>query len=193
VPKIVDTWYIPSALATNPIMQGKTARTQISINARFIRKCQMPDSRLAIANHNKTMQQWWKIPVYRKARIAFVIRNPICIRCGRKATTPGHSHEDYHSFDTYLAAVVEDCAEPLCNACNLAEKKGLRPCPECVKEKKTKIRYIRSDQEYCYDHRPEEEKRQSEERKEVFKMLVKKSQKITNAKRRAIYQEMKKR
>jgi hypothetical protein len=151
----------------------------------------MPDLNAAIKNHQAEMALWWKIPEYRKARIAFVIRNPICARCGRKATTPGHSHEDYHSFDTYLAAVVEDRAEPLCNACNLSEKKGLRPCPECVKEKKSRIRYIRSDQEYCYDHRPEEEKRQSEERKEVFKMLVKKGKKVQNAKRRQIYQEMK--
>jgi hypothetical protein len=151
-----------------------------------------PDCNLAIFNHNKTMQQWWKHPVYIRERKLFVIRNPICIRCGRKSQTPGHSHDQYQrGFDYYLHQVVEDRCEPLCNACNLMERSGRRPCPECVKEKKPKIRYIRPEQEYCYDHRPAEEIRQSEERKEVFKMLVKKSQKITNAKRRAIYQEMK--
>jgi hypothetical protein len=36
-----------------------------------------------------------------------------------------------------------------------------------------------------------EEIRQSQKRKEVHKMLVKQSQKITNARKRAIYQEMK--
>jgi hypothetical protein len=151
----------------------------------------MPDLNTAINNHYAEMALWWKIPVYRKARLAFIIRNPICVRCGRKATTPGHSHEDYHSFDTYLAAVVTNKCDPLCSGCNLAEKKGLRPCPSCVKEKKPKIRYIRPEQEYCYDHRPAEEIRQSQERKEVFKMLVEKGKKVQNAKRRKIYQEIK--
>ena len=99
-------------------------------------------------------------------------------------------------------------ADPLCNACNLAERKGLRPCPVCVRvyhglrfeftignikdeDRNFKIRYIRPEQDHCYDHRPEAEKVKSRERKEVFKQLVKQSQKITNAKRRAIYQEMK--
>jgi len=145
---------------------------------------------IAIANHHKSMQQWWKIPEYIAARKAFVKRNPLCIRCGRPTTTPGHSAEDYISYIAYLEAVITDKCDPLCSGCNLMERKGKKPCPVCVKEKADRIRYIGQDKEYCYNHRPEEEKRQSELKKEVFKDLVKKSQKINNAKRRAIYQEI---
>jgi hypothetical protein len=146
---------------------------------------------LAIANHHKSMEQWWKIPEYKKARIAFVKRNPICIRCGRPTTTPGHSAEDYLSYETYLQAVTSDKCDPLCSGCNLMERKGKKPCPVCVMEKAERIRYIAQDKEYCYDHRPEEEKFQAKLRKEVFKDLIKKSQKENNAKRRRIYQELK--
>jgi len=148
----------------------------------------MPDLNLAIINHHKEMALWWKRPEYIRERKAFVIRNPVCIRCGRKATTPGHSQEDYHSFETYLSAVITDKCDPLCSGCNRAESKGKKPCPLCVKENPGgKPWYIGQEQEYCYLHRPAEEIRQSQERKEVFKMLVKQSQKITNAKRREIY------
>jgi len=81
-------------------------------------------------------------------------------------------------------------ADPVCNACNLMEKKGRKPCPICVEVKAEKIYYIGQESEYCYLHRPAEEIQRSEDRKEAFKQLVKQSQKITNAKRRAIYQEM---
>jgi hypothetical protein len=137
------------------------------------------------------MNTWWTKPEYIRERKAFIRRNPVCVRCGRSATTPGHSAADYSSYETYLWVVVNDMADPLCNACNLCERKGLRPCPACVREKKLKIRYIRPEQEYCYDHRPEAEKVKSRERKEVFKQLVKQSHSIQNAKRRKIYQEMK--
>ena len=147
---------------------------------------------IAIANHHKSMQQWWKIPEYKKARIDFVKRNPVCVRCGRPTTTPGHSAEDYFSYETYLEAVTTDKCDPLCSGCNLMERKGMKPCPVCVKENTEKIRYIQQDKEYCYDHRPEEEKIEAQKKKEVLKDLVKKSQKINNAKRRRIYQEMKK-
>ena len=148
---------------------------------------------IAIANHHKSMQQWWKIPEYKKARVGFVKRNPVCIRCGRPTTTPGHSAEDYISYVAYLEAVTTDKCDPLCSGCNLMERKSMKPCPICIKEKVRKIRYIGQDKEYCYDHRPEEEKVRSEQRKEIFKDLVKKSQKINNAKRRRIYQELKRR
>jgi hypothetical protein len=151
----------------------------------------MPNLVLAIANHHKSMQTWWRIPEYIKARKAFVKRNPFCVRCGRPTTTPGHSHEDYSSYETYLQAVIDDKCDPLCNPCNGAERKGKKPCPICVKEKSEKIHYIGQDKEYCYDHRPEEEKVRAQQRKEIFKDLVKKSQKINNAKRRAVYQILK--
>jgi hypothetical protein len=140
------------------------------------------------------MESWWRKPEYKKARIEFVKRNPVCVRCGRKTQTPGHSADDYrHGYDHYLEQVRNDACDPLCNSCNHAESRGLRPCPVCVKEKVKKIRYISPYGEYCYDHRPVEEVRKSEDRKEVFKQLVKQSHSIQNAKRRAIYQEIKER
>lgn len=146
---------------------------------------------IAIANHHKSMQQWWKIPEYIKERKAFVKRNPVCVRCGRPTTTPGHSAEDYFSYETYLAAVVTDKADPLCSGCNLMERKGMKPCPVCVKEKSEKTHYIPQNKEYCFDHRPEEEKIQAQNRKDILNDLIKKSRKIDNAKRRRIYQELK--
>jgi len=153
----------------------------------------MPDLNHSIEEHNKTLKMWWKKPEYIKARIEFVKRNPVCVRCGRKSQTPGHSHDQYqHGFDYYLACVIADRCDPLCNACNRAESKGKKPCPICVKENPGgNPWYISQHQEHCYLHRPAEEIRQSQKRKEVHKMLVKQSQKITNARKRAIYQEMK--
>ena len=153
----------------------------------------MPDANLAIQNHHAEMVLWWKKPIYKKARIEFCKRNPVCSRCGRKSQTPGHSHDQYqHGFDYYLACVIADRCDPLCNACNRAESKGKKPCPICVKENPGgNPWYISQHQEHCYLHRPAEEIRQSQARKEVFKMLVKQSQKITNARKRAIYQELK--
>jgi hypothetical protein len=151
----------------------------------------LPDLNKAIQNHHHQMEKWWAKPEYVKERIAFVKRNPICKRCGRPTTTPGHSHEDYKSFNTYLSAVIRDVCVPLCNACNFQERKGRKPCPVCVKLKSNKIYYIGDNAEYCYHHRPEEEVRRSEERKEVYKMLIERGKKIRNAKQRKIYQEMK--
>jgi hypothetical protein len=152
----------------------------------------MPDLNAAIKNHHAEMALWWRKPEYIKARKKFCIRNPVCWRCGRKTQTPGHNHAQYQQgFYYYLESVKQDYCTPLCNACNLAERRGLKPCPVCVKEKSKKIRYISPFGEYCYDHRPVEEVQKSEDRKEVFKQLVKQSHSIQNAKRRAIYQEMK--
>jgi hypothetical protein len=152
----------------------------------------IPDLLKAINNHNAEMALWWKKPEYVKARKEFVKRNPICVRCGRKCQTPGHSADDYrHGYEHYLEMVRQDCCDPLCNSCNYAESRGLKPCPVCVKEKCLKIKYISPYGEYCFDHIPENEKLQRQERKEAFKQLVKQSHKIQNAKRRAIYQEMK--
>ena len=162
----------------------------------------MPDLNHSITAHTRTMNTWWTKPEYIRERKAFIRRNPVCVRCGRPATTPGHSAADYSSYETYLWVVVNDMADPLCNACNLCERKGLRPCPVCVKLYKQgitpkgpqlifKIHYIGQDKEHCYWCRPAEEIQRSEDRKQAFKQLVKQSQKITNAKRRAIYQEMK--
>lgn len=152
----------------------------------------MPDLNRAIENHHLEMQKWWRVPSYIAARKSFVERNPVCVRCGRPSTTPGHSAEDYlNGFHYYLECVKIDMCEPLCNACNMMERKGRKPCPVCVKTKSQKIYYIGQHQEYCFNHRPEEEIKRSEERKEVYKMLVEKGKKQKNALKRKIYQEMK--
>ena len=152
----------------------------------------MPNQNKAIENHHTEMQNWWSKREYVRERIAFCERNPVCIRCGRKTQTPGHSHDQYlHGFEYYLKEVQEDRCEPLCNACNFQERKGRKPCPVCVKVKANKIYYIGDNAEYCFNHRPAEEVLRSEERKEVFRMLIERGKTIRNAKKRKIYQEMK--
>ena len=153
----------------------------------------MPDLNLAITNHHNTMNMWWKKKEYIRERKAFVKRNPVCIRCGRPSQTPGHSAENYrHGFNHYLEQVKNNSCDPLCNSCNKNENKGKKPCPVCVQlYNGGQIRYIGQEQEHCYLHRPAEEVKRSEDRKEVFKALVKQSQSIQNARRRQIYQELK--
>ena len=154
----------------------------------------MPDCRLAIQNHNKTMVNWWRKPEYIKARKEFCKKHPVCVRCGRKTQTPGHIYEDYmHGYDHYLLMVTDGICDALCNSCNLNQKKSRKPCPVCVKVQANKIYYIPQHLDYCYLHRPAEEIRQSEERKEAFKWLVKQSHSIQNARRRKVYQEIKER
>ena len=156
----------------------------------------MPDLNHSITVHNNTMQTWWKKPDYIHEREAFVGRNPVCLRCGRPAVTPGHEHSDYISYESYLNAVKTDKCDPLCSGCNLMEKKAMKPCPSCVKEyhlgKKNKIKYISQDAEVCYDCRPEKEKEASEQKESEFKKFVRKVQDEQNRKKRKLYREMKK-
>lgn len=156
----------------------------------------MPDLNRVIDNHHKTMNLWWKMPDYIHERQEFVRRNPLCIRCGRPAVTPGHSQEDYVMYERYLSAVKTDKCVPLCSACNLMERKNLRPCPKCCTDyhlgKKNKIKYISQDAEVCYECRPEKEKEASEQKSSEFKKFVRKVQDEQNRKRRKVYREMKK-
>jgi hypothetical protein len=90
----------------------------------------MPECNLAITNHHDQMALWWKKPEYIKARKEFCKRSPVCVRCGRKCQTPGHSAEDYrHGYEHYLEQVRQDCCDPLCNQCNRKEAKSMKPCP----------------------------------------------------------------
>lgn len=152
-----------------------------------------PDLPLAIANHNAEMKDWWRRPEYIKARKAFVLRNPICKRCGRPTQTPGHCHDDYqHGFENYLQRVIEDDCEPLCNRCNLNERKGKKPCQECVKQKKDYIRYIGQDQDTCFYCVPVGVQEARQKRSREFKKFVRSMQDADNARRRTAYQERKK-
>ena len=96
----------------------------------------MPDLNHVIDAHTSQMQEWWRDPEYIRERKAFVKRRPVCDRCGRPATTPGHSHEDYRDFETYLNAVKTDKCDALCSACNKAERAQRRPCPSCAEKYK---------------------------------------------------------
>ena len=154
----------------------------------------MPDLNQAIDNHHKTMQKWWTFPDYIHERQEFVRRNPTCIRCGRPAVTPGHSHEDYILYERYLNAVKDDKCDPLCSACNLMERKNCRPCPNCCIEyhlgKKNKIKYITQDEEVCYGCRDPKEKEQSEKNQQEFKKFVRKVQDEQNKKKRKFYRDV---
>ena len=96
----------------------------------------MPDLNHVIDAHISQMQEWWRDPEYIRERKAFVKRRPVCDRCGRPATTPGHSHEDYRDFETYLNTVKTDKCDALCSACNKAERAQRRPCPSCCENYK---------------------------------------------------------
>ena len=114
----------------------------------------MPDLNHVIDAHTSQMQGWWRDPEYIRERKAFVKRRPVCDRCGRPATTPGHSHEDYRDFETYLNTVKTDKCDALCSACNKAERAQRRPCPSCCEKYKrdptTKIHYITQSEEICH-------------------------------------------
>ena len=114
----------------------------------------MPDLNSVIHKHELQMRNWWTRPEYIAARKAFIKRRPVCDRCGRKATTPGHSREDYErGFEGYLAAVISDKCESLCSTCNRMERSGRKPCPVCVVKfhqgLQDKIHYITEGQEMC--------------------------------------------
>ena len=112
-----------------------------------------PDLNHSIALHTAAMQSWWKEPEYIHARKAFVLRHPVCARCGRPSSTPGHSHEHYRDYATYLSAVVNDECDPLCSTCNRMERSGRIPCPSCVKrhasDPEHHIHYILPSWERC--------------------------------------------
>jgi hypothetical protein len=151
-----------------------------------------PDLNHSISVHNTKMAQYWKVPEYIIERKAFIKRNPVCCRCGRPATTPVHSPEDYLNYDRYLAAVVNDKCVPLCSACNLMERSNRRPCPECIKQKKEHIRYIGQDQEMCFYCVPQELQEIRKKKKEGFAKFIRKLRDADNARRNGIYQERKK-
>lgn len=130
----------------------------------------MPDLTRRLLNRTNEMQGWWKRVDYINERKAFVKRHPVCIRCGKPTTTPGHSHEDYKDFETYLAAVKTDKCDPLCSMCNLMERSGRRPCPSCLEKHKTdptvKIHYITIEQETCRYCEPDYDPEKSKIRKD---------------------------
>ena len=145
----------------------------------------MPDLNHSIAQHNTKMKGWWKLPDYILERELFVRRNPVCVRCGRPATTPGHSHEDYIMFEAYLQAVKDDKCDPLCSACNLMERKGMRPCSGCVKayhmtNGQTKIRYIPQFMELCGDCVDPGEKALRKQEQDNFDAFIKTMRKQKN-------------
>ena len=157
----------------------------------------MPDLNQVIDNHHNTMQKWWRVPEYIHERELFVARHPTCIRCGRHAVTPGHSHEDYVMFERYLDAVRTDKCDPLCSACNLMERKSMKPCPKCViayreTNGQTKIHYIPQFMELCRDCCDPGEVALKAKEQDAFKDFVRKVRDNQNKKRRKFYREMKK-
>lgn len=149
-----------------------------------------PDLILAIQNHSHTMARWWVKTEYIKARKAFLIRHPVCTRCGRPATTPGHSHEDYRNFDTYIRAVDTDKCVPLCAGCNLAERKGMKPCPECVSRGTGKIHYISQFSEQCRWCLPEQEQEQIARVEQARKEFIRSVRDLQNQRNREYYRSV---
>jgi len=150
-----------------------------------------PNLNHSIEVHNQIMKGWWKRPEYIRERKAFVKRNPICNRCGRPSTTPGHSHEQYRNYETYLAAVANGECEPLCSSCNMQERKGKKPCPLCVSRKSEVIHYIGQYQEECFYCLPDAVIEKRELRKAGYKKWIRDMRDADNAKRREEYKRRK--
>ena len=153
----------------------------------------MPDLNHSHKIHRKNLASIWKSGVWHEAKIKFLEahQDMKCERCGMVGSiVPGHQSSDYLDMPSYVLKVKENRCEALCPTCNWRESKGMKPCPQCVQQKKEKIRYIPDGKEYCWDHRPEEEKVQAENRKLVQKQFIKTMRKITNAKKRAFYQDV---
>ena len=154
----------------------------------------VPDLNKAIANHNKQWPKWCREKAYRDAMVIFKEKKPYCDRCGRPTTTALHRHEDYlHGFEGYLKPVVELTAEYGCQACNFAEKKGMKPCPSCVKiyaatGGKHHIRYIPQFFEVCRQCSDPNEVRIQVQEQAEFQRFVRKVRDADNAKRRQFYQ-----
>ena len=152
-----------------------------------------PDLNHSIAVHNRTMPKWWGKYEYIQARIAFIKRNPVCARCGRKATTPGHSHDQYKDYETYRDAVVNDECVPLCPACNVSERKGMKPCPECVKKyhanETIEIHYIGQHSECCKWCLPDGEKDIINKCQDAQKQFIRAMHDKDNTFRRMVYRQ----
>lgn len=146
----------------------------------------MPDLNYAIAHRKAKLPQWWAEPEYRAAMVIFKIKKPYCERCGRPTTTALHTADDYrHGFKYYLQVVQDLTAEAGCNACNIAEKNSLKPCPSCVKayqitNGQTKIRYIPQFMELCGDCTDPGERALRKQEQEQFTALIKKRRKEKN-------------
>ena len=154
-----------------------------------------PDLNHSIQCHHKTMNLWWKCPDYIHERELFVGRNPVCVRCGRPTTTPGHSHEDYIMYEAYLSAVRTDKCDPLCSPCNLMERKNMHPCPACVKayhatNGQTRIRYIPQFMESCRDCCDPGEIALRKKEQDAFKVHIRKIRDEQNKKKRKFYRDV---
>lgn len=130
--------------------------------------------------------------------VIFKQKKPYCDRCGRPTTTALHQHGDYlHGFEGYLKVVVELTAESGCQACNFMERKGMKPCPSCVKayhttNGATRIKYIPQFMENCRDCCDPGEVALKKKEQDAFKVFVREVRDKDNAKRRKFYREMKK-
>jgi hypothetical protein len=140
----------------------------------------MPNLIHAISEHYKEWQSWCRKPRYRAAVIIFKEKKPKCERCGRPTTTALHTADDYrHGFDHYVSVVEDLTAEAGCNACNISERKGMKPCPGCVKaywvsNGQTKIRYIPQFMDLCSDCTDPGERALRKQEQEQFQAFVKK-------------------
>jgi len=153
-----------------------------------------PDLNHSIAIHRQKLREIWQSPEWKEANTIFHGFHPDnkCERCGRTGKiVPGHTSEDYQDMPSYVQKVRENRCEALCPTCNWKESKGKKPCPECVKQGKERIRYIGQDHITCFDCLPPEGKAAHEKRKVEFSKFMREMRDKDNANRRAAYQERK--
>jgi hypothetical protein len=145
--------------------------------------------------HRANLQAIWQSPEWKSAAAHFRALHPDhkCERCGRIVETivPGHTSEDYHDMPSYVKKVRENRCEALCGMCNWQESKGKKPCPECVRQEKKRIRYIGQYQEECFHCLPDTVREKRKTTARSFKQMIRNMQDKENAYRRAVYQEIK--
>jgi hypothetical protein len=153
-----------------------------------------PDLNHSITVHRANLREIWKSPEWKEANAIFHSFHPDnrCERCGRVGKiVPGHTSEDYRDMSSYIRKVRQNRCEALCPTCNWQESKGRKPCPECVKQKKERIRYIGQDQEMCFHCLPVEVQEKRKQRAAGFEGFIRKMRDQDNAFRREVYRERK--
>lgn len=90
-----------------------------------------PPCQIQTENHKKQQAKIYKSDEWIKARKGFIKQNPVCVYCGKPATTPHHPTRRDYGTPAYIAE-ISDC-EPTCKSCHLSMHTGKHLCPKCGK------------------------------------------------------------
>jgi hypothetical protein len=145
-------------------------------------RTQSPEN-IRIENRKENNRREWSKSTWYKVRDQFLLKNPVCIHCGRHAQT-AHPKED-RTYGTPEYLDLSD-AEPICNSCHYALfRRGLKLCKEC------QLHYHAPSEEHCRHCRTPEELSIDEQRKASNMYFIRQIRNRENAKFREVYRELK--